>query len=207
MKDHSKPSNRHKPKERRPGNANRVRIIGGEWRSRIVEFPDSEGLRPTANRVRETLFNWLGQTLHGQRCLDLFAGSGALAFEAASRGASEVMMVENNPSALEALNANHAKLNARQCRIFPHHALSFLENNHEKFDVIFVDPPFASGLMAPLLGMLGTHLAEGGRIYVESAEQLSQLIAVFPPGTWHLIKQGKAGAVHFGLLTTGKGVT
>ena len=114
MTHHFKPSAAAKLKGAKPNDPNRIRIIGGQWRSRIIEFPDGEGLRPTANRIRETLFNWLGQTLHDKRCLDLFAGSGALGFEAASRGAVEVVLVENNRAAMQALKRNQEKLAAGQ---------------------------------------------------------------------------------------------
>jgi 16S rRNA (guanine(966)-N(2))-methyltransferase RsmD len=192
---------------RKPNDANRVRIIGGEWRSRVIEFPDVEGLRPTANRVRETLFNWLGQTLHGKRCLDLFAGSGALGFEAASRGAAEVVMVENNRVAIMALEQNLKKLVAPQCRLISQNATEFLATNRKKFDVAFLDPPFGSGLMPILLGQLEKHLSLNGEVYVEWGEPIEALVSTIPKCDWHLAKHGKAGVVHFGLLSIGKGTT
>lgn len=192
---------------RKPNDANRVRIIGGEWRSRVIEFPDAEGLRPTANRIRETLFNWLGQTLHGKRCLDLFAGSGALGFEAASRGAPEVVMVENNRVAIQALKKNQEKLKATQCRLIPQSVTEFLAMNHEKFDVVFLDPPFGSGLMETLLGQLETHLAADGVVYAEWGQPIEEVMLTNPQSDWQLAKHGKAGAVHFGLLSIGKGTT
>ena len=204
---HSKPSHGCKPKGRRANDANRVRIIGGAWRGRVIDFPDAEGLRPTANRVRETLFNWLGQTLHGKRCLDLFAGSGALGFEAASRGASEVVLVENNRAAIKALERSQEKLIAPQCRVILQGATEFLARNHEKFDVVFLDPPFGSGLMANLLGQLERHLAPDAVAYAEWGEPIEEIISTIPQCDWRLAKQGKAGAVHFGLLTIGKGAT
>ena len=207
MTRHFKPSDWCKPNGRKPNDANRVRIIGGEWRSRVIEFPDIEGLRPTANRVRETLFNWLGQTLHGKRCLDLFAGSGALGFEAASRGASEVVMVENNRVAIQALKKNQERLIATQCRLIPQSATEFLAMNHEKFDVVFLDPPFGSGLMETLLGQLATHLTAHGVVYAEWGQPIEGAMPAIPQSDWRLAKQGKAGAVHFGLLTIGKGAT
>jgi len=207
MTHHFKASHARKPNARKPNEANRVRIIGGQWRSRVIEFPDAEGLRPTANRVRETLFNWLGQTLHGKRCLDLFAGSGALGFEAASRGASEVVMVENNRLAIEALKRNQEKLLAPQCRLIPQGAAEFLARNQVKFDVIFLDPPFGSGLLAALLGQLEIHLAADGVVYAEWGEPIEGVMSTIPQSDWQLAKQGKAGAVHFGLLSIGKGAT
>jgi len=206
MTHHFKPSHGCKPM-RKSNEANRLRIIGGEWRSRVIEFPDIEGLRPTANRVRETLFNWLGQTLHGKRCLDLFAGSGALGFEAASRGAYEVVMVENSRVAIQALKKNQEKLIAPQCRLIMQGASEFLAGNRQKFDVIFLDPPFDSGLMATLLTQLKTHLTAPGVAYVEWGEAIERVISTIPQNDWQLAKQGKAGAVHFGLLSLGKGAT
>ena len=207
MTRHFKPSAQGKPGGRKPNDANRVRIIGGDWRSRVIEFPDAVGLRPTSNRVRETLFNWLGQTLHDKRCLDLFAGSGALGFEAASRGASGVVMVDDNSLAIRALKKNQEKLGAMQCRLVPHGATEFLAGNREKFDVVFLDPPFESGLMTIFLGQLASHLAPNGVIYAEWGEPLEAVLSKIPQSDWQLAKQGKAGAVHFGLLHIGKGTT
>jgi 16S rRNA (guanine966-N2)-methyltransferase len=204
---HSKPSHAHKPDRRGPNDANRVRIIGGEWRSRVIEFPDADGLRPTANRVRETLFNWLGQTLHGMRCLDLFSGSGALGFEAASRGAADVVMVENNPAAIQALKKNQAKLSALQCHVVPQSAADFLARNQREFDIIFLDPPFDSGAMATSLEKMQTHISEHGVVYVEWGAPIEAVISIIPDGVWRLTKRGKAGAVHFGLLSVVKGAT
>ena len=209
MTTHFKPSdgrgpNAHKPKSPRLADANRVRIIGGQWRSRIIEFPDVEGLRPTANRIRETLFNWLGQTLHDKHCLDLFAGSGALGFEAASRGAAVVFMVESDQAAMKSLKANQAGLDARQCRLIARSAGQFLAGNREKFDVVFLDPPFASQLMPTALGQLGNHLSDDGVVYAEWHAPLADLIASLPNCRWRQVKHGKAGAVHFALLTIAK---
>lgn len=202
---HFKPSHGRKPDKRKPNDANRIRIIGGEWRSRVIEFPDADGLRPTANRVRETLFNWLGQTLHGKRCLDLFSGSGALGFEAASRGASEVVMVENNRVAILALKKNQEKLGALQCHVIPQGASEFLARNQGTFDIVFLDPPFDSGLMAALLGKLEVHLSERAVVYAEWGESIAGVLSAIPACTWQLVKHGKAGAVHFGLLSIVKG--
>ena len=180
---------------------NRVRIIGGEWRSRVIEFPDALGLRPTPDRVRETVFNWLGQTLANQHCLDLFAGSGALGFEAASRGAASVTMVEQDRAAADALTHNQTKLTATTCKIVRGDALKFIAISKEKFDVIFVDPPFASQLMPQLLPQLANKLTPGGVIYAEWGEPLANLLAQHPVVGLSIVKQGKAGAVHFALLS------
>ncbi|HJV94446.1 MAG TPA: 16S rRNA (guanine(966)-N(2))-methyltransferase RsmD, partial [Albitalea sp.] len=127
-----------KTKSSYPG---RLRIIGGRWRGRRLEVPESEGLRPTPDRVRETLFNWLGRDLSGLACLDLFAGSGVLGFEAASRGAARVVMVERERETLEQLRANRAALDALQVEIVPGDAFEYLARGGERFDVVFLDPP------------------------------------------------------------------
>src|SRR5687768_9098514 len=127
---------------------NRVRIIGGQWRSRLIEFPDAAGLRPTPDRVRETLFNWLGQDLTGLRCLDLFAGAGALGFEALSRNASHVTMVEKAPVAVHGLQTAAATLQAgERLKIVSGDALEFLRGDNETYDIVFLDPPYAGGLL------------------------------------------------------------
>lgn len=196
MSKHFKPS-----PLRRPRGDNRVRIIGGRWRSRLLTFPDATGLRPTGDRVRETLFNWLGQTLHGKVCLDLFAGSGALGFEAASRGADRVVMIESNAEAVEALSENKRLLDAGQCEIKRGDALTFLRRPLCGFDIIFVDPPFASGVLADILGQIGPSIAHDGRVYVEWGEPIEPLLAAQPEHGWRVVKRGKAGVVHFALIT------
>ncbi|MBK9161872.1 MAG: 16S rRNA (guanine(966)-N(2))-methyltransferase RsmD [Nitrosomonadales bacterium] len=173
---------------------NKVRIIGGEMRSRIITFPDAEGLRPTPDRVRETLFNWLGQTLHGRSCLDLFAGSGALGFEAASRGAGRVVMVEKNPRVAKALQDNVRKLGCGNVFVRAQDGLELAANDALRYDVIFLDPPFDSDYLPRLLEILPQRLNENGRLYVESGAA----IAVPPP--WQEIKSGKAGQVQYKLL-------
>jgi 16S rRNA (guanine966-N2)-methyltransferase len=176
---------------------NTVRIIGGLWRSRILEFPDVPDLRPTPDRVRETLFNWLGQDLSGLACLDLFAGSGALGFEALSRAAASVVMVEKNPAALRALNENAEKLGARNLTVVRGDALEFARESHARFDVVFVDPPYRLGLQAPALVRVRRLLSERGRVYVESAS------AFEAPRGWMILKSARAGSVHFHLLAGG----
>ncbi len=176
-----------------PQTSNRVRIIGGTWRRRRLRFPDVPGLRPTPDRVRETLFNWLGQDLAGLRCLDLFAGSGALGFEAASRGAAEVVMVERDGVALTALRENKAMLVAGQVEIVPGDGLAYLAGDCGLFDVIFLDPPYAVNFLPQSLARAATHLASGGKIYAEYGER--------PDLTgWQVLKQGRAGISHFCLL-------
>jgi 16S rRNA (guanine966-N2)-methyltransferase len=173
---------------------NTVRIIGGRWRSRIIGFADVPGVRPTPDRVRETLFNWLGQTLDGLDCLDLFAGSGALGFEAASRGARSVVMVEKHPRVLESLRGAARTLDAAGVRLVHGDALEFLRDPGARFDVVFVDPPYRLGLAGRALAMLPAALAPRGRVYVESDAPVEAA-----PG-WTMIRQGRAGQVHYHLL-------
>ena len=181
--------------------SNQVRIIGGEWRSRRIGFPDHEGLRPSADRVRETLFNWLGQDLSGLRCLDLFAGSGALGFEALSRGAASVVMVEKSRSVCEALRRNAGLLGAKNLLLHCADALEFASaaesDTAARFDVVFLDPPFRSALLAPALARIVPLLRPGARIYVEGAT------AFAPSDGWRVLRQGRAGQVHYTLVTYG----
>lgn len=174
--------------------ANRVRIIGGGWRGRFLSFPDIEGLRPSPDRVRETLFNWLGQTLHGRACLDLFAGSGALGLEAASRGADPVVLVERNRAAVSALTDNVKRLGATQVSVVHGDALDFARRDVRFYDVVFLDPPFAEGLLPAILPLVIARLAPGARVYVESAASLE------PERPWQVLRRGKAGTVHYQLL-------
>ena len=173
---------------------NKVRIIGGKWRSRILRFPDSASIRPTPDRVRETLFNWLGQRLDGLACLDLFAGSGALGFEALSRGAARVVMVEASREVARRLAENGRELDAGDLEVVPGDALSYLARATEAFDVVFVDPPYASDLAARALAALPGRLREGGRVYVEGDAP----VAPQPP--WRVIREDRAGAVRYALL-------
>jgi len=176
------------------GAPNRVRIIGGQYRRRLLDFPGSAGLRPTPDRVRETLFNWLGQDLPGWSCLDLFAGSGALGFEAASRGAGRVVMIERERAAIDALEQNRTVLGAKQVDIVRADALAWLANSRETFDLIFVDPPFDSDLAATVLADLAHHLKSGGQAYVEQA------VPVIAPAGFIIHRSGRAGRSHFALL-------
>ena len=172
---------------------NRVRIIAGTWRSRVVKFPDSPGLRPTPDRVRETVFNWLGQYLDGLSCLDLFAGSGALGFEALSRGAKRVVMVERDRATARALRESASALEATHVEIVESEALRFLDTSTDRFDVAFVDPPYASQLVQSTLERLPPHLNPGARVYAEHASRLE----LAPP--WRTLREDRAGAVRFGL--------
>lgn len=173
---------------------NKVRIIGGELRSRVISFPDADGLRPTPDRVRETLFNWLGQTLYGRTCLDLFAGSGALGLEAASRGAERVMMVEIDRTVLRSLQDNIKKLGCANVSVQGQDGLEFALRDTHRYDVIFLDPPFQKDYLPGLLEILPRLLNENGTVYIESGT------AVAVPPLWKTIKSGKAGQVYYQLL-------
>ena len=177
-----------------PQGRNRVRIIGGEWRSRLVRFPPSAELRPTPDRVRETLFNWLGQRLDGLEVLDLFAGSGALAFEALSRGAARAVLVERDPEVAAGLRAAAHELDAKGAHVVQGDSLAFLTRSTDKFDVVFVDPPYASDLAPRALAALPSHLKAHARVYVESDAPLA------PPAPWHALREGRAGAVRYALF-------
>jgi len=173
---------------------NKVRIIGGSHRRRLIEFPDAEGLRPTPDRVRETLFNWLGQTLDGRRCLDLFAGSGALGFEAASRGAIEVMMVERKREIYRNLQESVKKLGFQNIALRNEDGLEFAKQQNRPFDIIFLDPPFQSDYLPKLLPVLVDKLTADGMIYVESGAPFES------DSAWQIVKQARAGAVYYQLL-------
>ena len=181
---------------------NTVRIIGGAWKRRQLRFPDALGLRPTPDRVRETLFNWLGQDLSGRRCLDLFAGSGALGFEAASRGAARVVMVEQSPAVAAALENNARVLAAgNRLRIVRGDALKSapsLSSAEARFDVVFLDPPFRQGWLERLTPLLPGLLADDGDLYVEAEHELDGL------GEWQTVRRGRAGQVFYHLMQKGE---
>jgi 16S rRNA (guanine966-N2)-methyltransferase len=172
---------------------NRVRIIGGRWRSRMIHFPPAASLRPTPDRVRETLFNWLGQRLDGLACLDLFAGSGALGFEALSRGAARVVMVESDRSVAAALRESAKLLEAAGAQVIVGEAMAYLRQSTESFDVVFLDPPYASDLAVKAFEKLEPRLNPGARVYAESAEALKL------PVPWKALREDRAGAVRYGL--------
>lgn len=177
-----------------------VRIMGGCWKRSLLPVLSIPGVRPTPARVRETVFNWLGQRLEGRVCLDLFAGSGALGFEAASRGAARVILVEQQPHLVRQLRQNQTKLDARAVEIVQSDALQFLSACAlEHFDIVFADPPFDSNLIERVLVFCRTRMRMGSVMYVESSSALNP----FDPnisGGWEMIRQDKAGAVHYALL-------
>ena len=177
--------------------SNQVRINAGVWRSRLLKFPDVEGLRPTPERVRQTVFNWLGQDLTGKTCLDLFAGTGAFGFEALSRNAKNVVMVENSGAAYQALLQNQQLLDAKNSQILRQDVLVYLSQNTQQFDIIFCDPPYHKDWLNKILPTLSQHLSPNGMLYIEAefALESSELL-----GAWQLIKQNKAGNVYYHLL-------
>ena len=193
------PQNRTKTK---PG---KLRIIGGEWRSRLLAVADLPGLRPTTDRVRETLFNWLQNYLPGASCLDLFAGSGALGFEAASRGCKSVLMFELQAEAAAILAANIKTLQADKIQLLQQDVMHWLKTADKQsvvtapFDIVFLDPPFASDYLATACQLLEQQqlLSEFACIYIEtdSGQPLPEL-----PASWHVVRQKKAGQVSYYLL-------
>lgn len=171
-----------------------LRVIGGKYRSRLLRVPERPGLRPTPNRVRETLFNWLGQDLSGLACLDLFAGSGALGFEAASRGATRVVLVEKDRAAVVELERNRAALDATQVSIVSGDAAAYLARERGRFDVVFLDPPFRQNAVPEILGVLPPRLEPDARVYVESD------VPVEVVAPWTELKRARAGQVSYQLL-------
>jgi len=182
----------------KPASKSQLRIIGGQWRGRKVEFSAAEGLRPTGARIRETLFNWLQDKIEGANCLDLFTGSGALAFEASSRGAEHVVMVENNPATVRSLRSQVAQFNAHNIEVWQGSALDFLQGNQSTFDLILLDPPFAGKLLQQSLERLasGQHFNSGALCYIEYPQRE---IPTLPKG-WHFLRQKKSGDVGYGLV-------
>lgn len=179
------------------GGRHAVRIIGGQWRRSLLPVADRPGLRPTPDRVRETLFNWLGQDLSGWRVVDAFAGSGALGFEAASRGAAEVLLLEQDPALVASLNASRERLKAQTLRVQRADAIAWLRAAPAASqELVLLDPPFAAGLAQPALAAAVRAVVPGGFVYLEAGEPLP---AELPPGLT-LYRQGQAGAVHFALL-------
>jgi 16S rRNA (guanine966-N2)-methyltransferase len=180
--------------------AGSVRIIGGRWRGSKLPVADLEGLRPTADRVRETLFNWLSASLPGANVLDLFAGTGALGFEAASRGATQVVMVERNPVLAASLRASAARLHAEAIEIACDDALHWLARApHLRFDLVFLDPPFAAALWQPALAALTPWLAADALLYLESPRDPAPIV----PDGCILHRDGSTREVRYALYRRG----
>jgi 16S rRNA (guanine(966)-N(2))-methyltransferase RsmD len=176
----------------------RVRIVGGEWRRRFVSFHDAPGLRPTPDAVRETLFNWLGQDLTGLNCLDLFAGTGVLGFEAASRGAALATLVERDQRVFAELRQNAETFASDRLELVRGDALKFLTATTRRYDVVFLDPPYNRGWLEKVASILPQVLVQGAFVYAESEAEL--------PPDWlpdmGLMRKGRAGQVHFHLFKT-----
>ncbi len=187
------------PKGRRGGNQE-LRIIGGRWRGRKLRFPIVEGLRPTPDRVRETVFNWLAEPIVDARCLDLFAGSGALGLEALSRGAKQVVLVENSAAACKALREHVQTLATNDAQIMQNDVLSYMrqKNHGEPFDIVFMDPPYGHGLLAQGLALLVSNhwLHTGTLVYLEAE---STLPALPLDENWELKRSKTAGQVGYHL--------
>ena len=174
-----------------------MRIIGGTWRSRRLEFPACDGLRPTPDRVRETLFNWLQPWLPGAACLDLFAGSGVLGLEALSRGAGHAVLVEKDAHAAAALRASIALLQTQDAELVQADALTFLRGAARPFDIVFLDPPYHSDLLAGCCAQLeaGGWVRPGGLIYMEAHGEQDPVL----PSAWSLLRSKRAGQVGYHL--------
>ena len=177
-----------------------VRIIGGQWRGSKLPVADVSGLRPTSDRVRETLFNWLQATVPGAKVLDLFAGTGALGFEAGSRGAAQVVMIERDPTLAASLRASAERLHAGSIDIVCDDALRWLARDPgQRFDIVFLDPPFAAGLWQPALAALPQWLAVNAWIYVEGPADTA-----FPvPENCFLHREGRTRDVRYALYRCG----
>lgn len=186
-----------------PRAAGRLRIIGGAWRSRVIDFVAGEGVRPTPDRVRQTLFDWLAPRIEGSVCLDLFAGSGALGLEALSRGASRTCFVEQGAAQCAGIRTALEKLQAGpRATLLCSDALRWAaqqgaQANCERFDIVFLDPPYACELLQPALALLPTLLKTDSRIYVEWPGDARPAL----PAGFEFLREKKAGQVSFGLLT------
>ena len=181
------------------GNQNQLRIIGGIWRGRKLSFPNTEGLRPTPDRVRETVFNWLQPVIQGARCLDLYCGSGAFGFEAASRGAAEIVMVDNNREVTTTLQEHSSLLKAQGIQIVQRDVSAFLQAvQPSPFDIVFLDPPYGQDLLLPSCEQLEKNgwLKPGATIYLEAEHDVEQ--SNLPSG-WILAKSKRAGQVNYHL--------
>ncbi len=178
-----------------------VRIIGGQWRGRKLEFPTVQDLRPTGDRIRETLFNWLGADLPGARCLDLFAGSGALGIEALSRGASAVYFIDSSPQVTKQLSNNLNTLGHKQSQVVQANSLEWLTKAQSQcFDLIFVDPPFSLNLTGECLHLLSESnlLKDPALVYFEMARDQTAL--QLPANNWQIYRHKETGQVQYGLI-------
>jgi 16S rRNA (guanine966-N2)-methyltransferase len=190
--------NIRKPGRAKSGPAGAFRIIGGTWRSRRLAVPPVEDVRPTPDRVRETLFNWLAPVIAGARCLDLFAGSGALGLEALSRGAAEVVFVDRSAPALRQVGQHLGTLGCERGRMVCMDAAGYLEGPAQRFDVVFLDPPYRAGLLEPMLSRLAERgwVGPGNAVYLEHGADSPP--PALPPG-WTLARSAAAGQVRYHL--------
>ncbi|MAG76740.1 MAG: 16S rRNA (guanine(966)-N(2))-methyltransferase RsmD [Colwelliaceae bacterium] len=178
--------------------SSQIRIIAGRHRGRKLPVLDAEGLRPTTDRVKETVFNWLMPYIQDTRCLDCFSGAGSLGFEALSRGAQQVTMIELNRAAAQQLSTNKALLKADNLDVLNTDALQFLTSNQDEFDLVFIDPPFRQGLAQKSIDCLAKQgLASSALVYVETESESSDLSV---PDTWQLLKEKTAGQVTYRLF-------
>ncbi len=196
----SKPSNnRHRSRQNKP--TSNLRIVGGEWRSRLIDFAPQQGLRPTPNRIRETLFNWLAPVIEGADCLDLFAGSGALSFEALSRDAQKAAIIDLSKTVCTTIQLQLDKLDCTRASIYQDSAQQWLITHGHKnqFDIVFLDPPFGQGLLSTTAKSLqvGDFLKPGAYIYIESEFTVKSKDM---PENWQLLKQKRSGEVHYHLF-------
>ena len=183
------PRTKNSPFQRNRG---RLRIIGGQWKRHTLHFNGGADLRPTPDAIREKLFNWLAPVIEGAYCLDLFCGSGALGFEAASRGAAQVVLVDNNRQCCEEINKNRVRLGAQQIRVHCEDALEWLARSSQAFDIVFLDPPYNSDLARRSIVRLQAHpLAPGTMVYVETERRLKLTY----PEHWEELRSGYAGQV------------
>lgn len=181
----------------------KVRIIGGQWRSRLITFPNIPGLRPTHDRIRETLFNWLAPHIEGAICLDLFAGSGAIGFEALSRGAGKVVFVDRKKALIESLHENAKALGVEggyeiYLGEIPHRPPAL---GNGQFDIVFLDPPYHEGLIQKATHWLiaGDYIKPGAFVYMEAEKELVNLPI---PGEWQIIKEGHTRTLNYFLIQT-----
>jgi len=184
----------------RPG---RLRIVAGNWRSRLLEIADVPGLRPTSARIRETVFNWLAPRIAGARCLDLFAGTGALGLEALSRGAADCVFVEKSASAAKTLRANIATLQAENAVVDETSAVKYLQQgNAAAFEIVFLDPPFGAEMLSDVCRLLeeSSILADNARVYIEEDRSRPELKL---PEPWRVLNTKNSGNVRYSLLDAG----
>lgn len=180
----------------------KVRIIAGQWRHRLLRVPDVAGLRPTPDRVRETLFNWLTGAIEGARCLDLYAGSGALGFEAASRGAERVLLVERDQKAVACMRQTASELDAERVEIVHADVRHWMHGDATPFDIVFLDPPYGSENLGELCARLEEHawLAPGALVYLETRASPQSIDL---PSGWQFLRRQKAGQVRYHLAAAG----